>query len=112
MKKLFLEELKCIVESEVPLTEYRVERLQEEFGQSPFLIKQFYQLLLEKRHILPFIDDVEAAVYDYIVSREMAQAKTFYGATMFVAEMFGTTQTYVKCKVNQYRQPASLKPSA
>jgi hypothetical protein len=112
MNKLFLKELKCMVESEVPLTEYRLKRLQEEFDQSPFLIKQLHQLLLEKRRILPFVEDIEGAVYDYMVIREMAQAKTFYGATMFVAELFGTTQTYVKCKVNQYRQPSSFKTSA
>jgi hypothetical protein len=112
MNKLFLKELKCIVESEVPLTEYRLKRLQEEFNQSPLLIKQLHQLLLEKRHILPFVDDIEAAVYDYMVSRETAQAKTFYGATIFVAELFGTTQTYVKTKVEQYRQPSSFKTIA
>ncbi|WP_139367997.1 hypothetical protein [Priestia abyssalis] len=72
MTKEFLEELKCIVECEVPLTEYRLKRLQEEFNQTPIVIKQFYKLFLEKRHILPFIDDIESAVYEYKMGWETA----------------------------------------
>jgi hypothetical protein len=72
MNREFLEELKCIVQCEVPLTEYRLKRLQEEFNQSPAAIKRFHQLFLEKRHILPFIEDIESIVYDYKMNGETA----------------------------------------
>ena len=94
--KLFLEELKHVVENGFILNEYLVQQLQEQLGKSPSLITEIYQIFVENHHILPFINDIEAIVYDYIVSREMAQAKTFYGATVFVADLFETTQTYVK----------------
>ncbi|TYR80541.1 hypothetical protein FZC66_09190 [Priestia megaterium] len=103
MSKLFLEELKYIIQCEVPLTKYRLEQLQDKFDQSPALIFEMFELLFEKKHILLFVDDIESAVYDYLINREMANEKTFYGATVFVANLFGETPTYIKFKVNKYR---------
>ncbi|MFC3885055.1 hypothetical protein ACFOU2_16910 [Bacillus songklensis] len=110
--QLFLEELKYVVENGFILNEYLVEQLQKKLGRSSSLIIEIYQIFVENRHILPFIDDIETIVYDYIICREMTRAKTFYGATMFAADMFETTQTYIKCKVDQYRQSSYLKISA
>lgn len=101
--KLFLEDLKYMVENRLPLNQYATEQIQEKFDKSQSFIAELYQLFVRNRHLLPLIDDIEAVVYDYIVSQEMTKKKTFYGATLFVAELFDTTQTYVKCKVNQCR---------
>jgi hypothetical protein len=102
--KLFLEELKYLVENQLSLSENIIDQLQEKFDKSPFLITQLYQILAKNQTILPFFNDIEATIYDYIVSEEMLQEKTYYGATLYVADMFDTTQTYIKCKVNQSRQ--------
>lgn len=102
--KLFLEELKYLVENELSLNEYVIEQLQERFDKSPFLIVQLYQILAKNQTLLPFFNDIEATIYDYIVNEEMSQEKTYYGATLFVADMFDTTQTYIKCKLNKSRQ--------
>ncbi|WP_299092219.1 hypothetical protein [uncultured Metabacillus sp.] len=101
--KLFLEELKYLVENELSLNEYVIDQLEERFEKNPFLITQLYQILAKNKKILPFFNDIEATIYDYIVSEEMANEKTYYGATKYVAELFDTTQTYIKCKVNQSR---------
>jgi hypothetical protein len=101
--KLFLEELKYLVENELSLNEYVIDQLQEKFDKSPFLITQLYQILANNQKILPFFNDIEATIYDYIVDKEMSHEKTYYGATMYVADMFDTTQTYIKCKVNKSR---------
>ncbi|HWO95911.1 MAG TPA: hypothetical protein VNM45_06180 [Bacillus sp. (in: firmicutes)] len=110
--KLFLEELKSVVEDGFALNEYLVEQLQEKFNKSSSLITDIHQIFVENRHVLPFIKDIEATVYDYIICREIAQAKTFYGATVYVADLFETTQTYIKCKVGQYGTSSYLKVSA
>jgi hypothetical protein len=102
--KLFLEELKYLVENELSLNEYAIEQLQERFDKSPFLIVQLYQILAKNQTLLPFFSDIEATIYDYIVNEEMSHEKTYYGATLFVADMFDTTQTYIKCKLNKSRQ--------
>ncbi|MGM0873805.1 MAG: hypothetical protein ACQEWV_03220 [Bacillota bacterium] len=102
--KLFLEELKYLVENELSLNEYVIEQLQERFNKSPFLIVQLYQILAKNQTLLPFFNDIEATIYDYIVNEEMLHEKTYYGATLFVADMFDTTQTYIKCKLNKSRQ--------
>lgn len=102
--KLFLEELKYLVENELSLNEYVIEQLQERFDKSPFLIVQLYQILAKNQTLLPFFNDIEATIYDYIVHEEMSHEKTYYGATLFVADMFDTTQTYIKCKLNKSRQ--------
>jgi hypothetical protein len=102
--KLFLEELRYLVENELSLNEYVIEQLQERFDKSPFLIVQLYQILAKNQTLLPFFNDIEATIYDYIVNEEMSHEKTYYGATLFVADMFDTTQTYIKCKLNKSRQ--------
>lgn len=102
--KLFLEELKFLVENQLPLNEYVVDQLQEKFEKNPFLIVQLYQILVKNQRILPFFNDIEATIYEYIVNEEMSNDKTYYGATLYVADMFDTTQTYIKCKVNKSRQ--------
>lgn len=102
--KLFLEELKLLVENQLPLNEYVVNQLQEKFEKNPFLIVQLYQILVKNQRILPFFNDIEAAIYDYIINEEMLIDKTYYGATLYVADMFDTTQTYIKCKVNKSKQ--------
>jgi hypothetical protein len=99
--KLLLESLKYMVENRFPLNEYAVEQMQQKWDKDARLITELYQLFVSNRHLLPLIDDIEAVTYDYIVSREMTQMKTFYGAILFTAELFDTTQTYVKCKVEQ-----------
>ncbi|HWO96650.1 MAG TPA: hypothetical protein VNM45_09990 [Bacillus sp. (in: firmicutes)] len=101
--KLFLEDLKYMVENRLPLNEYATEQIQKKFDKDESLIAELYQLFVRSRHLLPLINDIEAVVYDYIVSEEMTKKKTFYGATLFVSELFDTTQTYVKCKVIQCR---------
>ncbi|MDQ0243528.1 hypothetical protein J2S09_001073 [Bacillus fengqiuensis] len=110
--RLFLEELKYVVENGFILNEYLIEQLDRTLDKSSSLIIEVYQIFVENRYILPFIGDVEAVVYDYIVSREMAKAKTFYGATLFAADLFETTQTYIKCKVSSYNSSSYLKTSA
>lgn len=99
--KLFIEELKYIVENELSLNDYVIEQLQDRFNKSPFLIINLYQLLSNNKNILPLFNDIEATVYDFIVTEEMSQEKTYYGATMYVADMFDTTQTYIKFKINK-----------
>lgn len=110
--KAFLEELKYVVENGFILNEYLIEQLERSLDKSPSLIIEVYQIFMENRWILPFVSDVEAMVYDYIVSREMDRAKTFYGATLFAADLFETTQTYIKCKVSSYHPSSYLKTSA
>jgi len=112
MNKLFLEELRYIILCEVPMTQYRIEQLQDKFDQSPYLINELYQLLFEKRHILAFVDDIESSLYDYIVNKEMMDAKTYYGAIAHVANLFGETPTYIKCKIKKYRQSSISSISA
>jgi hypothetical protein len=112
MNKLFLEELRYIILCEVPMTKYRVEQLQDKFDQSPYLINELYQLLFEKRHILAFVDDIESSLYDYIVNKEMMDAKTYYGAITHVANLFGETPTYIKCKIKKYRESSISSISA
>lgn len=102
--KKFLEELKFLVENNLSLTEYTIRELNEKFNKSPLLITRLYQLLVNNKILLPFFNDIEAAIYDYIVNNEMLHDKTYFGATLFVADMFDTTQTYIKCKVRQSRQ--------
>jgi hypothetical protein len=102
--KQFLEELKYLVENDLSLNEYTIGQLHEKFEKSPLLIIRLYQILANNKIILPFFNDIEATIYDYIVSSEMLSDKTYFGATLFVADMFDTTQTYIKCKVNQSRQ--------
>lgn len=99
--KLFLEELKYLVENELSLNEYMIDQLEERFNKNPFLIIQIHQTLVKYKTLLPFLNDIESVVYDYIVNTEMLNDKTYYGATLFVAELFDTTQTYIKCKVSQ-----------
>lgn len=102
--KLFLEELKYLVENELLLNESIVNELIERYNKNPFLIIQLYQIIAKNRRVLPFFTDIESAVYDYIVNEEMANEKTYYGATLYVADMFDTTQTYIKCKINRSRR--------
>ncbi|MBM7603220.1 hypothetical protein FS935_05610 [Metabacillus litoralis] len=99
--KLFLEELKYLVENELSLNEYVIDQLEERFNKNPFLIIQIHQILVNYRTLLPFLNDIESVIYDYIVNTEMLNDKTYYGATLFVADLFDTTQTYIKCKVSQ-----------
>ncbi len=110
--KLFLEELKYLVENELLLNESIVNELVERYNKNPFLIIQLYQIIVKNRCLLPFFTDIESAVYDYIVNEEMTHEKTYYGATLYVADMFDTTQTYIKCKVNQSRKIQNNKLSA
>jgi hypothetical protein len=102
--KEFLEELKYLVENDLSLNENKMIDLHHRFEKSPILITQLYQILTNNKLLLPFFNDIEATLYDYIVSNEMLNDKTYYGATLFVSELFDTTHTYVKCKVNQSRQ--------
>jgi len=112
VNKLFLEELKYIIQCEVPLTTYRLTQLEEKFSKRSELIIEMYQLLFEKRHVLLFIDNLEAAVYEYLVNREISNAKTRYGAVLFVATLFGETPTYIKCKIAKYQQSSISNMSA
>lgn len=110
--KLFLEELKDLVESGLSLSEYKVNDLVERYNKNPFLIIQLYQIILKNQRVLAFFDDIEGAIYEYIVNEEMLSEKTYYGATLYVADMFDTTQTYIKCKVNQSRKALKRQLSA
>ena len=111
--KRFLEELKYIVENGFILNRYLIEQLQEMFDEkSASLITAVYQVLVENRHTLPFISDLEASVYDYMIRKEMTQAKTYYGAIAFTADLFGTTYTYIKCKVERYGESSYLEIGA
>lgn len=102
--KLFLEELKVFVEKGLTLNEYDVEYLQEKFDKSSNLINQLYQLLLEQHHMLPTVSDIEADVYSSMIGYEIEHGRTFYGASLAVAELFQIPQTYVKYKIKDYKQ--------
>ncbi|MCM3441002.1 hypothetical protein AB3Z07_10870 [Metabacillus halosaccharovorans] len=110
--KLFLEELKNLVENGLSLNEYRVNGLVEKYNKNPFLIIQLYQIIVKNYRVLPFLIDIESAIYEYIVNEEMSNDKTFYGATLYVADMFDTTQTYIKCKINQTKKTPNRLLSA
>ncbi|WP_175638936.1 hypothetical protein [Metabacillus schmidteae] len=110
--KLFLEELKYLVENELSLNENRVNSLVERYNKNPFLIIQLYQIIVKNHRVLPFFNDIEAAIYDYIVNKEMSNDKTYYGATLYVADMFDTTQTYIKCKINHSKKAVNRPLSA
>ncbi|MDQ0230419.1 hypothetical protein [Metabacillus malikii] len=99
--KLFIEELKFVVENELIINKYVLEQLHDSFNLNPVLITRIYHLLLKNKQVLPFVYDIEAEIYDYLVSEEMADNKTFYGATTHVANQFGSSQTYIKWKLNQ-----------
>lgn len=105
--RLFLKELKGLAENGLPLNEYAVEQLQQRFDKSPYIITQLYQLLTDNRYMLLPVEDIEATVYDYIIHQEMTHGKTLYGAVTAVAELFHIPQTYVRFKLNQYRQSVS-----
>ncbi|APH05154.1 hypothetical protein [Bacillus weihaiensis] len=98
--KLFIEELKYLVENDLSLTEFNLNQLQERFNKSPLFISNLYQLISNNKLFLPFFQNIESAVYDCLIHEEMNNDKTYYGATLHVAELFDTTQTYIKCKVN------------
>lgn len=102
--KLFLEELKYLIENNLSLSEYVINELVEKYDKNPFLIVQLYQIINKNLTLLPFFHDIESAIYNYIINEEMTSEKTYYGATLYVADMFDTTQTYIKCKVNQSRK--------
>jgi|GEM_PF-1663251 len=110
--KLFLEELKYLVENELSLNDSRVNGLVERYNKNPFLIIQLYQIIKKNQRVLPFFNDIESAIYEYIVNEEMSHEKTYYGATLYVADMFDTTQTYIKCKINQSRKALNKQLSA
>lgn len=62
--RVFLEDLKFLVENRLPLNEYLIERMQEKFDKSPSMITRLYHLFDEKRSMLSFIDDLEDVVYE------------------------------------------------
>ena len=103
--KLFLEELKVFVEKGLTLNEYDIEYLQGKFDKSLDLINQLYQLLVEQHHMLPIVSDIEADVYCSMIGYEIEHGRTFYGASLAVAERFQIPQTYVKYKIKDYNQP-------
>lgn len=102
--KLFLEQLKYLVENNLSLNESVINQLVEKYDKNPFLIVQLYQIIKNNEAILRFFQDIESAIYDYIINEEMTNEKTYYGATLYVADMFDTTQTYIKCKVSRSRE--------
>jgi hypothetical protein len=102
--KLFLEELLFLVKNERSLNENIIDQIIGKYNKSRFLITQVYQVLENNKSILPFFNDIEATIIEYIVREEMSHEKTYYGATLFVADLFETTPTYIKCKVNQSRK--------
>lgn len=102
--KLLMEELKYLVLNDLSLNEYIIEQLQERFSKDTSLIIELYQILQSNKLTVPFFKDIEATIYNYLVSKEMSDNRTYYGATLYVAEMFETTQIYIKCKVNETRR--------
>lgn len=102
--KLFLEEITYIVGNERSLNENVIGQIIGKYHKSRILITKVYQILNNNKSILPFIHDIEATIIDYIVREEMSYEKTYYGATLYVADLFETTPTYIKCKVNQSRK--------
>ncbi|HWO96151.1 MAG TPA: hypothetical protein VNM45_07435 [Bacillus sp. (in: firmicutes)] len=62
--KMFLEDLRFLVENRLPLNEYLIERMQEKFDKSPSTITRLYHLFDEKRSMLPLIDDLEEIMYE------------------------------------------------
>ncbi|WP_078409995.1 hypothetical protein [Priestia abyssalis] len=70
--RVFLEDLKSLVENRLPLNEYLIERMQEKFDKSPSMIARLYHLFDEKRSMLPFIDVLEEAVYELAGEENMS----------------------------------------
>lgn len=106
--KLFLEQIKYMVENHLPLNEYIIEQLQINYQKSKNLIKSMFHLFEHHQYLLPFVDDIEATAYEYLVNQEMKKAKTYFGATLYVADLFDETQTYIRCKVEQCKKPSPL----
>lgn len=104
--KLFLDDIKFIVESRFPFNEFVVEQLVQKYDKNSSLLYYIYNLFQENRHLLPLIDDIELIVYDYIIKQELTKNKTLYGAILYAADLFDATPTYVKCKLNYYRENA------
>ncbi len=99
--KILIEEIKFFVERNINLNQFALEQLSDRFNKDSYFIEQIYQILLRNKALLPFFYDIEAAIYEYIVHEEMENARTYYGATKYVAEQFDTTQTYIKSKIKQ-----------
>ncbi|WP_088101978.1 hypothetical protein [Halalkalibacter urbisdiaboli] len=102
--KLFIEEIKRFVENGLSLNQAIIE-MNEKYGKSPMLISELYQLFAKNPYILTVKEDLDSVVYESLLQGELQKAKTYYGGLVYVAELFELSETYVKCKVEKYKQP-------
>ncbi|WP_100407365.1 hypothetical protein [Bacillus solitudinis] len=95
---LFLEEIKTFVTSGLSLIEF-----QFTFNKSSEFIFKIARLMAENQYILTLEENIDAVIFDLLIMEEMAQTKTYYGALVTVAEEFELSETYIKCKIANYK---------